>query len=77
MDVSEHTLETLFQQLGLPNEQVEIEAFVEAHKPLPLSVSLAEADFWNDGQAAFIAEAFADDAEWIEAVDQLDALLRD
>ncbi|BBN60475.1 DUF2789 family protein [Hydrogenovibrio marinus] len=77
MDVSEHTLETLFQQLGLPNEQAEVEAFVEMHKPLPLSVPLAEADFWNDGQAAFIVEAFADDAEWIEAVDQLDALLRD
>lgn len=77
MDVSEHTLETLFQQLGLPHGQAEIEAFVEKHKPLPLSVPLAEADFWNAGQSTFIAEAFTDDAEWIEAVDQLDALLRD
>lgn len=77
MEVSEHTLETLFQQLGLPHEQTDIEAFVQTHKPLPLSTPLAEAEFWNAGQAAFITEAFADDAEWIEAVDQLDALLRD
>ncbi|WP_024851934.1 DUF2789 family protein [Hydrogenovibrio kuenenii] len=77
MEVSEHTLETLFQQLGLPYEQSDIEAFVQTHKPLPLSIPLAEAEFWNASQAAFIMESFAEDAEWIEAVDQLDALLRD
>lgn len=77
MDVSEHTLETLFDQLGLPNQQADIEAFVQAHKHLPLSIPLAEAPFWNQGQASFIAEALAEDAEWVEAVDQLDALLRE
>lgn len=76
MDVSEHTLETLFQQLGLPNDQASIDDFIAEHSPLALSISLAEADFWTEAQAAFIQESFIEDADWIEVIDQLDALLR-
>lgn len=76
MDVSEHTLETLFQQLGLPHDPVSIDLFIAKHSPLPISVPLAEADFWTEGQASFIREVFIEDADWVDIVDHLDALLR-
>jgi len=36
-----------------------------------------EANFWNEAQAAFLAEAKADDSDWCESVDMLDSLLRE
>ncbi|TNF02833.1 MAG: DUF2789 domain-containing protein [Gammaproteobacteria bacterium] len=76
MDTDIHTLSGLFDQLGLPSSQQEIEAFLVAHKPLPDDIYLASAPFWNSSQRAFIAEAITNDSDWAEQVDQLDALLR-
>ena len=76
MDLSNHTLEVLFAQLGLPNQPAEIEQFIEHHRPLAADLRLAEAPFWSEGQAQFLREEIADDADWAEAVDQLDAMLR-
>ena len=75
MDTSRHTLQSLFEQLGLASSDAAIEAFVTNNR-LQASIPLEQAAFWNAGQAQFIREAIADDADWAEIVDQLDAQLR-
>ena len=71
-----HPLSSLFKQLGLDNNDEAIEAFVAAHRPLAASTELHEADFWNSSQAEFLRQEKAEDADWAEVVDQLDAMLR-
>ncbi len=75
MDTSPHTLPMLFAQLGLPNSEAAMEAFVQ-NNHLPPDVPLEKAAFWSAGQAQFLREAIQDDADWAEVVDQLDAQLR-
>ncbi|MDX1594701.1 MAG: DUF2789 domain-containing protein [Gammaproteobacteria bacterium] len=76
MDTTEHTLATLFEQLGLDGDADAIEAFIETHRPLHPEQRLVDAPFWNDAQRAFLAEAIIDDSDWAERVDELDVLLR-
>ncbi|ENO90066.1 DUF2789 domain-containing protein [Thauera linaloolentis] len=76
MEKPVHVQKDLFAQLGLPNSAAEIEAFITAHTPLADNVKLPDAPFWTTGQAAFIREQLADDADWAELVDWLDAALR-
>lgn len=75
MDTSVHTLETLFSQLGLPNNQTAMQAFF-ANNHLPNNIPLEQAAFWSAGQAQFIRESREEDSDWAEVVDQLDAILR-
>lgn len=75
MDTSSHTLHTLFQQLGLPTSDVAVEAFIK-NNHLARDIPLEKAAFWSAGQAQFLHEAIAEDADWAEVVDQLDAQLR-
>jgi hypothetical protein len=75
MDTSSHTIQALFAQLGLPNSDTAIDNFIE-NNHLPAEIPLANAAFWSAGQAQFIREAIAEDADWAEAVDHLDAQLR-
>ncbi len=75
MDTSLHSMNNLFQQLGLPHEDSEIESFLAAHR-LEAQQQLHDASFWSPNQARFLLEALADDADWAEVVDQLDARLR-
>ncbi len=76
MEAPIHSLKALFEQLGLPSSDDEIQAFVQAHQALTLTTSLSDADFWTPSQAAFLAEAIAEDADWSRIVDELDLLLR-
>ncbi|OEF27626.1 DUF2789 domain-containing protein [Vibrio rumoiensis] len=77
MELHNHSLATLFEQLGLASSQQEIESFIHRHSnELNRASELHQADFWNVGQATFLKEAKEDDANWAEVVDQLDALLR-
>ncbi len=76
MDTSKHTLQTLFLQLGLVYNTEQIDAFIERHKPLPPTITLAEADFWNEVQARFFVEALQEDSDWCELIDELDCRLR-
>lgn len=76
MDTSKHTLSTLFEQLGLDADPGSIEAFVGSHGPIPETTTIADADFWSSAQAGFLREAIADDSDWAEPVDELDAMLR-
>lgn len=71
-----HDLKALFAQFGLPNGDTQIADFIDQHRPLDPSVKLEDAHFWNGTQKRFLAAAIEEDAEWAEAVDQLDALLR-
>jgi hypothetical protein len=75
VDTSSHTMQALFAQLGLDTSDTAIENFIRDN-PLPQDVPLAEAAFWSTGQAQFLREAIAEDADWAEVVDQLDAQLR-
>ena len=76
MDLSAHTLATLFEQLGLPATEAAINAFIAQHSPLDPQLTLQEASFWNPGQRSFLIEALAEDSDWTEMVEHLDAFLR-
>ena len=71
-----HDLKALFAQFGLPNGDAEIAEFIDQHRPLDPGVKLEDAPFWSGTQKRFLAAAIEEDAEWAEAVDQLNALLR-
>ncbi len=75
MDLSAHTLNTLFAQLGLPATDEDIERFLLQHN-IEHDCQLVDAEFWTAGQVAFLQEALQNDSDWVELVDQLDALLR-
>jgi hypothetical protein len=76
MDTVKHNLTNLFLQLGLAAEENEIESFISSHS-VDEGISLEEAVFWTQGQAQFIKESRANDADWSEMVDELDTLLRE
>jgi len=76
MDLSAHTLATLFEQLGLPSSESAINEFIDQHSPLDPQLALQEASFWNPGQRSFLIEALDEDSDWTEMVEHLDAFLR-
>jgi hypothetical protein len=74
MDTSEHSLSSLFKQLGLPTGKADIETFLREHR-LAEGQALPKAPFWNKAQAQFLSEALANDSDWAEVVDELAVLL--
>lgn len=77
MEIHKQTLESLFKQLGLPSSAEDIKAFIQQHSSqLDHSQPIHRASFWTASQSEFIKEAKKEDADWVEVVDQLDALLR-
>ncbi|MBW8846346.1 MAG: DUF2789 domain-containing protein [Burkholderiales bacterium] len=78
MDTTHHDFAALFTQLGLPDSPAEIKQFIRAHRPLPQTLNLSEAPFWNASQVAFLREQWtADDGDWALQIDQLNAALRE
>lgn len=77
MDTTEHTLNTLFAQLGLGDDDQSVYDFIDRHRPLDKEVSLSEAPWWNASQQRFIQEALQSDSDWAIAVDELNSLLRE
>ena len=75
MDTSDHSMKTLFEQLGLSSNETAIENFI-FNNHMGTGIPLDHAACWNAGQAQFIREALDQDSDWSEVVDQLDALLR-
>jgi len=76
MNASDHTMENLFQQLGLQSSPQAIAEFIERHR-LKNYRDLAEANFWTPAQAQFIRECWQEDSDWAGVVDQLDTRLRE
>jgi hypothetical protein len=70
------SLNLLFAQLGLPDDDESIDRFIASNAPLPGEVVLCDAPFWTSSQAAFLRGEFVRDAEWAPVVDTLDAMLR-
>ena len=77
MECSYHTINELFDQLGLPSSDNEIESFIDTNKPLKHSVKIQAADCFSKSQQTFIEEAFHHDSDWVVAVEHLDAMLRE
>ena len=75
MDLSAHTLNTLFSQLGLPATDEDIERFFTENQ-LGHDKLLVDANFWTQGQVSFLKEALEQDSDWSELVDYVDARLR-
>ena len=76
MQSPEHSLPSLFKQLGLADDPAGIEQFVTAHSPLKADLKLADAFFWTDSQRQFLREEILEDADWAEVVDELNLMLR-
>jgi hypothetical protein len=77
MDLTNHRVSDLFAQLGLPNGEREIRAFVAAHRGLPGDARLAGALFWTEAQASFLRDEIREDADWAGVVDQLNLMLHE
>ena len=77
MEPPVHRFGDLFRQLGLADRPAEIAAFLARHRPLPAGTALADAPFWSAAQSRFLREGIADNADWAQMVDTLDASLRD
>jgi len=71
-----HSLNSLFEQLGLENTEEFIEDFINLHKPIDKNMLLYKAEFWSASQASFLQQAIEEDADWSEVVDYLDSMLR-
>jgi hypothetical protein len=71
-----HTLEDLFEQLGLKSDHHSIEHFVQTHQTLTERTPLYKASFWSAAQSTFLEESISEDADWAVVVDSLDGLLR-
>lgn len=76
MDTTSRTLEQLFAQLGLGDDQESIDRFVAHHSPLAGEVLLCDAPFWSPSQATFLRNAWKSDSDWVPMVDTLDSMLR-
>lgn len=76
MENAFHRFGDLFAQLGLPADNAGIREFIAAHTPLAGEIRLADAPFWSAVQARLLRELIAEDADWAEVVDHLDAALR-
>ncbi|STZ09654.1 Protein of uncharacterised function (DUF2789) [Moraxella caprae] len=76
LDNAEHTMNDLFTQLGLPNSDSEIDAFIKNNQ-LPENVTLADAPFLDEQQSMFIREEWKLDAVWSLVIDELNARLHE
>ena len=76
METPIHSIASLFRQLGLDSTSEAIDAFIKINGPLPGSVELYKAEFWNTSQASFLKQMRDEDADWVGIVDQLDVMLR-
>ncbi|MBZ2170320.1 MULTISPECIES: DUF2789 domain-containing protein [Marinobacter] len=76
MDTSKHTINTLFEQLGLPSDEASVDQFISEHSPLPAGTAIQDAPFWSESQSNFLEEGLEQDSDWAEIIDELDARMR-
>lgn len=77
MEKNFHSMTSLFKQLGLPSEPVDIQRFIEENRPVSIEIHLYDAPFWSPTQAAFLRESILIDADWAVIIDRLNAALRE
>lgn len=77
MDSSHHPMQELFAQLGLPDDDTSIQAFIAQHRPLPMQIRIYDAPFWSASQASLIREKLTEDGDWAVLIDTLNVQLRD
>ena len=75
MDRSIHTINTLFEQLGLPSDTASVDQFIRTHILFSNEIKIEDATFWNDQQASFIKACQDSDSNWSEVVDELNIRL--
>lgn len=75
MNKSAHTMNTLFEQLGLPSDDSSINQFIRTHTLFSQKIRLNEATFWTADQAHFLKESLNSDSDWSEVVDELNLKL--
>ncbi|MDE1168269.1 MAG: DUF2789 family protein [Pseudomonas sp.] len=75
MQLQANTLPALFEQLGLDSDMTSIEKFVTTHSPLKKDEYLHQAEFWSEGQRAFLKEGIKQDSDWAVAIDELNLML--
>lgn len=75
MESTVHPFSELFAQLGLPDDEAAIQAFIATHAPLPGDMRLEEAPFWSPAQARLLREERLEDADWIVVIDQLNVAM--
>lgn len=76
METPIHSIVSLFDQLGLNSTEEGVNNFINKNGKLSDNIELHKADFWNTSQANFLKQALDEDADWVEIVNQLDAMLR-
>ncbi len=76
MEDHQHGMADLFDQLGLPSSNADIQAFIAEHRTLNPLLVLCDAPFWSPVQAKFLREQIKVDSDWAGIVDKLDASLR-
>jgi hypothetical protein len=76
METPIHSIVSLFDQLGLNSTEEGVNNFINKNGKLSGNIELHKADFWNTSQANFLKQALDEDADWVEIVNQLDAMLR-
>lgn len=76
MEAPYHSIETLFDQLGLDSSEEAIERFINKNNSLPGHLELYKANFWTNSQADFLKQMKDDDSDWSAVVDLLDTMLR-
>ena len=76
MEMQNHSLASLFDQLGLGSSDKEIRHFIRTHAPIIGTKSLHEANFWNSSQSYFLKKSAEEDSDWVEIVDRLNIILR-
>lgn len=77
MENTTHTMQDLFQQLGLPDDDAAIAQFIARQRPLAPQLRLFDAPIWSVSQAAFLRDKLREDGDWSMLIDELDARLRD
>ena len=75
METQVHRMSDLFDQLGLPSDSQAIEDFISKNKSKTSNQSIDQLEIWTPAQAAFLKQAWVDDADWAEVVDELSARL--
>ena len=76
MEDYQHGMADLFDQLGSPSSNTDIQSFIAGHRTLNTQLLLCDAPFWSPVQVKFLCEQIKVDADWTGIVDKLDASLR-